>query len=83
MKILTIFAQVIWKKEQAGYLTKIEADEIITAFLELPFEIFGHCDILPDALSIARQNLFSVYDALFLALAKYINAELVTADKRL
>jgi predicted nucleic acid-binding protein len=80
---LAEFAQVLWKKEQAGYLTKTEVDEIMAAFLDLPFEIFSHYDILPDALSLARQNSLSVYDAIFLALAKNTNAELVTADQRL
>lgn len=80
---LAEFAQVLWKKEQAGYLTDSEVDEIMAAFLNLPIEIFGHNEILWDALSLARQHSLSVYDALFLALAKNRKAELVTADQRL
>lgn len=80
---LADFAQVLWKKEQAGYLTESEVDEIMAAFMNLPFEIFSHYEILPNALSLARDNALSVYDALFLALAKNKNAELITADQRL
>ena len=80
---LAEFAQVLWKKEQAGYLTSLEVDEIMSAFLDLPLEIFGHYDILSEALSLARRYSLSVYDALFLALAGNKKAELVTADQRL
>lgn len=80
---LAEFAQVLWKKEQAGYLTSTEVDEIMSAFLDLPLETFGHYDILSEALSLARRYSLSVYDALFLALAGNRKAELVTADQRL
>ena len=80
---LAEFAQVLWKKEQAGYLTSTEVDEIMSAFLDLPLEIFGHYDILSEGLSLARRYSLSVYDALFLALAGNRKAELVTADQRL
>ena len=80
---LAEFAQVLWKKEQAGYLTPQEVDEIMSAFLDLPLEVFGHYDILVEALSLARRYSLPVYDALFLALAENKKAELVTADQRL
>ena len=38
---LAEFSQVLWKKEQAGYLTASEVDEIMAAFLDLPLEVFG------------------------------------------
>lgn len=80
---LAEFPQVLWKKEQAGYLTTPEVDEIMSAFSDLPLEIFGHVDILSDALLLARRHTLSVYDSLFLALARKRKAELITADKRL
>jgi predicted nucleic acid-binding protein len=80
---LAEFAQVLRKKEQAGYLTAQEVDEIVSAFLELPLEVFGHYDILSEALSLARRYSLSVYDALFMALAGNRKAELVTADQKL
>ena len=76
-------AQVLWKKEKEGYINKTEVDEIISAILELPMEIVGHYDLLEDAISIARRNNLTVYDAIFLALASKRKAELVTADQKL
>ena len=76
-------AQVLWKKEQAGYIKPSETDEIISAVLELPLEIVGHYNILPDALSLARRHELTIYDSLFLALAEKKDAQLITADKRL
>ena len=81
---LAEFAQVLWKKEQAGYLIPSEVDDIMSAgFLDLPLEVFGHIDILPYALPLARRHALSVYDALFMALAVNKNAELLTADQSL
>jgi len=80
---LAEFVQVLWKKEQAGYLKLSEVDEIVAALLELPLEIIGHQDILIDALSLARSNGLTVYDSLFLSLALKKKAELITADQRL
>lgn len=76
-------AQVIWKKQRAGILKEDEADEILSAFLDLPLEVVGHRDLLIDALSLARLNNLTIYDGLFLALAIKLKAELITADKKL
>jgi predicted nucleic acid-binding protein len=78
---LAEFAQVLWKKEQAGYLDAAEVDEIIEAFFELPLEIIGHHEILLDALALSRSYKLTVYDAIFLSLARYKRAQLITADQ--
>jgi len=80
---LAEFAQVLWKKEQAGYLRSSEVDEIIEALLELPVEIAGHQELLTDALVLARHYGITVYDSLFLSLAGKKKAELITADQEL
>ncbi|MFZ0451881.1 MAG: type II toxin-antitoxin system VapC family toxin [Desulfatiglandaceae bacterium] len=80
---LAEFVQVLWKKEQAGYLESSEVGEIVAALLELPIEVVGHHGILMDALSLARPYGLTVYDSLFLSLARKKKAELVTADQRL
>ena len=76
-------AQVLWKKEKAGFLEPVEVDKILSSILELPLEIDGHYAILPDALNIARQYNMTVYDSIFLAVAKKRNAQLITADQKL
>ena len=76
-------AQVLWKKEQAGYLNSSEVDQILSSILELPIEIVGHYDLLSDAVLIARRHNLTIYDALFLTLAEKKRAQLITADQRL
>jgi len=80
---LAEFVQVLWKKEQAGYLESSEVDEIVEALLELPVEIIGYHGILMDALSLARRYGLTVYDSLFLSLAMKRKAQLITADEHL
>ena len=63
-------AQVLWKKEQAGYLNSSEVDQILFSILELPIEIVGHYDLLSDAVLMARRRNLTIHDALFLALAE-------------
>jgi len=76
-------AQVLWKKEKAGYLESGEVDEILNLILELPLEIKGHFEIMPDAMAVARHHNLSIYDSIFFALASKKNAQLITADLKL
>ena len=80
---LAEFVQVLWKKEQAGYLRSLEVDEIVAAFMELPLEIVGHKDFLINALSLSRRYGLTVYDSLFLSVAVSKSAKLLTADQQL
>ena len=59
------------------------ADEILFAILELPLERVRDSSLLPDAYHIAQAMRISVYDALFLALARTRQAQLITADTQL
>ncbi len=74
-------AQVLWKKQQSGYISQSEADEVLAAVLTLPLEVAGHKGLLLPALSLARRYGLTAYDSLFLALAKKKKAQLVTGDK--
>jgi len=76
-------AQVVWKKEMAGYLSLKEADEVFDAFLDLPLRPIRHRDLLSDARSLARRHKLTVYDGLFLALAHQRGGRLFTADQAL
>lgn len=81
--LLAEVGQVLRKKERAGYLRKEESDEILAAVLALPIEVLPHRALLADALDLARETNLTVYDALFLALAKGRGAALFSADERL
>jgi len=75
--------QVLLKKEQVGFLSSEEGDEIMSAILELPIEVVGHHNIILDALILARKYRLTVYDSIFLMLALKHNAELITTDQQL
>jgi predicted nucleic acid-binding protein len=76
-------AQVLRKKERAGYLTSAECDEVLDELLGLPIDFSGHRDLLGRAVEISRTREITVYDSLFIALAEKNGAELITADDRL
>lgn len=73
-------AQVLRKKEQAGRLTRVEAEEVLGHLLGLPFEAEGHRNHLHRAMTLARTHRLTVYDALFLAVAVARHATLHTGD---
>ena len=72
--------QVLRKKEASGLLQAAEADKILAALLELPYEVLPCRGFLAEALETARRLGVTVYDGLFLALARQRRAELFTAD---
>jgi predicted nucleic acid-binding protein len=76
-------AQVLHKKALAGLLEASEADEVLAAILALPIEVVGHRDLIAAALRLARSTRLSVYDAVFLALARERRADLLSADEQL
>lgn len=75
--------QVLHKKLKSGLLSEAEADEILSAVLDLPLELIGHRELLPHAVDRARRFGITVYDALFLALALEHRARLISADDQL
>jgi len=76
-------AQVLRKKELAGYLSREEADAILSEVLSLPLELTGHRELAETSTAIARERNLSVHDSLFLALAETRHAGLITADEAL
>lgn len=55
--------------------------ELLTDLNDLPITRHGHLALLPRA--IALRNNFSVYDAIYVALAESLDATLLTADDKL
>lgn len=80
---LVEFAQVLRKKEMGAKLTRPECEEILTAMLALPMDVVGHRPYIEEAVRLARETNLTVYDAVFLALARARDADLVTGDERL
>jgi predicted nucleic acid-binding protein len=76
-------AQVLLKKQQANYLTSDEASEILEHIMNLPLETRPHRDLIELAFGLAWKLNLTVYDAMFLALARKHGAALITADQEL
>ena len=81
--ILAECGQVLHKKRMQKILTDRELDELVDSILDLPIRLFPHGDLLKSACELAVGLNLTVYDALFLALAKRHSAPLFTADNKL
>lgn len=76
-------AQVLLKKQRAKLLSTAEADELWHDLAALPIRTLPHRERMPEAVSLARRLNLTVYDALFLAVARQHHARLFTGDQRL
>jgi len=81
--LLAEAAEVLRKKVIRGLLTQDECDDILAAILNLPLEYSSHKPLLIDAVAAASSLRLTVYDALFLVLAKRLCADFITADAAL
>ena len=81
-----IFAEVgniLWKKHRMKELIRSEAEEIVDAIVSLPLEIETSKALLPFAVELGLAYGITVYDAIYVSLAKVHETILVTADKKL
>jgi predicted nucleic acid-binding protein len=73
----------LWKKQRLKELTRSEVEEITDAILSLPLKIEASKSLLPLAVELATAYGMTVYDALYLSLAKVYETTLITADRKL
>jgi len=81
--VLAEAGQVLHKKRLAGVLTRGELAEIAAGIQSLPIRLSTHRGRLEDACELAHDLGLTVYDALFLDLARTHTARLITADESL
>ena len=74
---------ILWKKQRLKELTPSEVEEITDAILSLPLKIEASESLLPLAVDIAIAYGITVYDALYLSLARVYEITLITADRKL
>jgi predicted nucleic acid-binding protein len=67
--------------ERGGEVEAKRADEMVADFLSMPIARIPTRDLIAEAWSL-RWNL-SAYDACYVALARTLDAELITGDRRL
>ena len=76
-------ANALWKKVLRNEMSASDANKIITDLLETEvIKIANQGKYLSKAFEIAVRNRITVYDALFVALARELNVELITSDTK-
>jgi|ERR1041385_4613015 predicted nucleic acid-binding protein len=82
--MLAEVTNIVWKKATLlGEISESEAQTIVAAVQELPFDYYYTAGLLNDALKVAMQTKHSVYDSLYLALAWQEGCQLMTDDRKL
>ena len=74
---------ILWKKQHRHELTPAEVDEIVDAITSLPIKIESSMPVMPLAVSIAMHSGITVYDAMYVAVARIYETKMITADKKL
>ena len=81
-----IFAEVgniIWKKHRMKELIRSEVEEIVEAIVSMPIAVETSKALLPLAVDMGLAYGITVYDAVYVSLAKIHETILVTADRKL
>jgi predicted nucleic acid-binding protein len=81
--LLAEAANVINKKQISGELSGEESLRLLADLLSVPIRLFSHRPLLLPAFELASQYQLTVYDTLYLALAKEHGAVIFTADSKL
>lgn len=76
-------ANVAVKKQRQGVLSAVEAAELVRLMRGMPVRYLSHGDLIVPAAESATEFGLTVYDALFLVLARQKAARLFTADDHL
>ena len=76
-------ANVLNKKRHQGLLSAGEVTDLIELVCQMPVRYLSHRDLVGGAVGLAEVYGLTVYDALFLTLARQKSARLFTADERL
>jgi predicted nucleic acid-binding protein len=74
---------ILNKKVRRKELKINEANQIQELLLTMPVQMHSWQGLLLDAGQVAHETYRSVYDCLYLVLAKQISGKMVTADKKL
>jgi len=73
---------VVWKRVRFLHMEVDYALRVVNNLRRLPLTIHDVDELLSDALTIGLDHNLAVYDALYIALARYLDLPLVTADTR-
>lgn len=72
----------LWKRVQIGEISGNTASKLYSTFLEhLPLKLAEQSELYNDAMKLAISNRITLYDALFIQLARKLSLPLVTSDR--
>ena len=75
-------ANVVWSRRGPAF-TEQQAREVWAELMTLPLSVTDESAVLPEALTFAFQHGVTVYDAVFVVLARQVGCDLVTDDRTL
>jgi predicted nucleic acid-binding protein len=73
----------LWKKHRLKELTQSEVGKITDLIISIPLKVEPSKALFPLAIDIAIAYEVTVYDALYLSMAKVYETQMMTADKKL
>jgi predicted nucleic acid-binding protein len=73
-------ANVLWTRRSAAFSER-EAREVWAELETFPITIVDGAELLPEAIPFAFEHGLTVYDAVFVVLARQAGCELITADR--
>jgi predicted nucleic acid-binding protein len=73
----------LWKAVRRGEISRENAAQAISFTSDLDITTLPSIDLVPEALGLAVTYGRTVYDSLYVVLAKHSKSDLVTADERL
>jgi predicted nucleic acid-binding protein len=76
-------SNVFWKRIRRGDMQRTDADDALKSLFALPVIRHSGAQLLIAAFDLACRLDRTVYDALYLALAIQLNAQMATTDERL
>ena len=79
-----IFQRLRRRREPRFHITEAEADLALQTFLMLPIQLISPADLYQQAYSFAKtHDVSTIYDTLYVVLARILDTELWTGDSRL
>lgn len=76
-------ANILWKKVERNEIARGDADLILAQISMLPLTRHQEAPLLATAFDLANRTHRTVYDCLYLALARSLSNQMITADERL
>ena len=74
---------ILWKKQRMKELTRPEVEEITDAIVSLPLKIEASKLLFPLAIDIGIAYKITVYNAIYISMARVYEIKMMTADRKL